>query len=64
MGGRGVQEVRGPHPLPHCTELVLRQVSDQELLLSWSAVDYPLPLSYEVQVRTARPEHDFQQVRT
>ena len=46
-----------------CTELVLRQVSEQELLLSWAAVDYPLPLSYDVQVRTAKPGQDFEQVR-
>lgn len=44
------------------TDVVLRQVSSSELMVSWEAVEYGSPVKYEVQSRLALPGQDFSQV--
>ena len=52
-----------PFLLPlHLSDVILRQTSNDVMVMSWQPVDHPM--TYEVQVRTTSPGQEFQQVRT
>ena len=52
--------VTTPTPPSAPMGLVLKQVSNDTLQLDWRAVDFPHPLTYEVQYRTANSNQDYQ----